>query len=77
MTKQMKIARLCRDLRMNILKCRLIDMEAVTGIQLKTLSSFEQGRSTNMTRIFSYVSMCDTPELKESFINSIATILGE
>lgn len=52
-------------------------MEKVTGIKLKTLSSFEQGRTTNMTRIFSYVSMCDTPELKESFINSIATILGE
>lgn len=77
MTKQLKIAKLCWDLRTNILKCSLKDMEKVTGIKLKTLSSFEQGRTTNMTRIFSYVSMCDTPELKESFINNIATILGE
>lgn len=55
----MKINRFCKQFREEILKITLQEMENKTGINLKTLSAFEHGRSTNINHLNSYYKICD------------------
>lgn len=55
----MKINKFCKNFREEVLKITLKEMEIKTGVNLKTLSAFEHGRSTNINHLISYYEICD------------------
>lgn len=54
----------CKLYRMNVLKITLKEMEEKTGIKVPTLSSFENGRSTNISHLQVYYSLGDKEQKK-------------
>lgn len=60
----------CKLFRKNILKLSLKEVSEITGIKLSTLSSFENGRSSNLKYIFIYYSL-GNEEQKEYFKNNL------
>jgi len=60
----------CKLFRMNILKLSLQEVSEITGIKLSTLSSFENGRSSNLKYINVYYSL-GNEEQKEYFKNNL------
>lgn len=63
----------CRSYRVNVLKLTLKDLEGNDNI--KTLSSFENGRSTNMNHLLKYVNRCFTKTQKLSFLQGLIEAL--
>lgn len=60
----------CKIYRSNILKLTLKQMSDLTGIKVPTISSFENGRSTNMKYLYTYYEISNG-EQKEYFRNNI------
>lgn len=58
----------CKDFRMKVLKLTLQEVQDLTNIPLKTISSFENGKSTNINHLNIYYSLCKTKEQREQFI---------
>lgn len=58
----------CKEFRMNVLKLSLQDVEDLTGTPSKTLSSFENGRSTNIKHLNIYYSLCKNQDERDSFV---------
>ena len=54
------IGKLCREYRMIHLQATLKDIEGNENI--KSLSSFEHGRSSNINHVIKYVEYCETKE---------------
>lgn len=63
------IGKLCREYRMIHLQATLKDIEGNENI--KSLSSFEHGRSSNINHFMKYVSYCGTKEEKMIFMSWI------
>ena len=55
----MELNKFCKHFREEVLQITLKEMENRTGINLKTLSAFEHGRSTNINHLISYYKICD------------------
>lgn len=68
-----KIGSYCRTFRMITLKKRLKDVAGDTNI--KTLSGFEHGRSSNIEHMDKYYQACDTTEQKILFKQGMDDIL--
>lgn len=65
------IGEFCKMYRTHILKLTLKEMSALTGINLQTISSFENGRSTNSEHITRYYNLSKTEEQKAFFKDNI------
>lgn len=63
------IGKLCREYRMIHLQATLKDIEGNENI--KSLSSFEHGRSSNINHFMKYVEYCETKEEKMIFMSWI------
>ena len=61
----------CKKFRKEILNLTLQEMEDKTGVPLKTISSFENGNSTNIKHFNLYYKLCDTKQKREQFIQGI------
>ena len=59
----------CKKFRKEILNLTLQEMEYKTGVPLKTISSFENGRSTNINHLSIYYSLCETKEQRKQFLD--------
>ena len=60
------IGKLCREYRMIHLQATLKEIEGDENI--KSLSSFEHGRSSNLDHFIKYVEYCKTKEEKMKFM---------
>ena len=70
----MKIGEFCGTFRTNEMGLLLRELAPT---QVKALSAFEHGRSTNLEHILNYFNNCQTPELEEKFLQGLcATIKG-
>lgn len=58
----------CKKFRKEILNLTLQEMEDKTGVPLKTISSFENGNSTNIKHLNLYYKLCDSKQKREQFI---------
>lgn len=54
------IQKFCKNFRKRTLNKTLRDIELQQGINIKTLSAFENGRSSNINHLETYVKACDT-----------------
>ena len=73
--KVLNIGLFCRNFRVMVLHKKLREFETKTNI--KTLSAFEHGRSTNMKHMFTYIDNCDTSEQRLFMIKELIDIVGE
>lgn len=67
------IGKYCRYYRMNVLKMTLKEVEG--SFNVKALSSFEHGRSTNINHLLKYVKCCRTKEEKLDFLQGLITTI--
>lgn len=74
-TEKLSIGRFCYDYRKNILELTLDDMEKETGVPLKTLSGFENGRSSNMGIVFKYLTLSKDVNNRMFFLNKLYEII--
>ena len=58
----------CREFRTEVLKLTLQDVENIAFTPTKTLSAFENGRSTNINHLITYYLLCNTKEQRSLFI---------
>lgn len=65
----------CSWFRRKVLKLTLREMSIKSGIPVSTLSSFEQGRSSNLRYVYLYLVSCETEQQKNIFVESIHKIL--
>ena len=61
----------CRNFRINILKLSLQDLEDNSSINHKTISAFENHRSTNINHLAIYLKACSTIDQKRKFIKGL------
>lgn len=70
------IGKYCRDYRLTVLNKTLQEVAGEDNI--KTLSSFEHGRSKNLEHLLKYIKKCETKEQKIEFLQGlIKTIDGD
>lgn len=65
----------CKDFRMKVLKLTLQEVQNLTNIPLKTISSFENGNSTNINHLSIYYSLCETKEQRKQFLDGFANAM--
>lgn len=70
------IGQFCKMYRTHILNLTLDEMSEKTGVKVPTISSFENGRSTNSKHIQMYYNL-STDEQKIFFKNNIPYGKGE
>lgn len=68
-----RIGKYCRYYRMHILEMTLKEIEGSEDI--KALSSFEHGRSTNIKHLLKYVKACKTHQQKINFLQGLITTI--
>lgn len=66
----------CREHRIKVLGLTLQQFQDKTGIKLKTISNFENGRSGNAYYMFYYINLTDDNK-KADLILDIANIMKE
>ena len=70
------IGKYCRDYRLTVLNLTLQEVAGKDNI--KTLSSFEHGRSKNLEHLLKYIKKCETEEQKIEFLQGLLlTIEGD
>ena len=73
-TMQNNVSICCRKYRKEVMKLTLNEMSEMTGVNLKTLSAFETGRSKNLSLIIDYVKICGD-ENKQEFMKELSAII--
>lgn len=73
-TKPLTIPNICKAHREQVLKITLMELSERTGINIKTISAFENGRSSNMNHLFLYIDESNAEEL-DSFIDNMAEFM--
>ena len=58
------IGKFCKYFRSEILNITLLEMSDMVDVKLSTLSSFENGRSTNYNHLIKYYRLGDDKEKK-------------
>ena len=66
----------CRYQRENVLNLTLEQFQEQTGINFKTISNFENGRSGNLYYMFYYINLTNESE-KIDFMRKILSIVKE
>ena len=67
----------CKQFGKDILNLTLQEMENKTGVPLKTISSFENGNSTNIKHLNLYYKLCDSKQKREQFIKGFDNAMGK
>ena len=67
----------CKQFRKDILNLTLQEMESKTGVPLKTISSFENGNSTNIKHLNLYYKLCDSKQKREQFIQGFDNAMNK
>lgn len=75
MTKILRISEACKNFRIHVLKLTLAELSEKSGTNLKTISSYENGNSTNFKHLDIYLDNC-TEIQKRLLISEINNILG-
>lgn len=70
-----KIGKYCRNYRMNVLELKLKDVEGNANI--KTLSAFEHGKSTNIEHLLKYIHKCETHSLRVEFLEGLIKVIED
>ena len=70
-----EISALCAYFRKKVIRLTLHEMSKKSGIPVSTLSSFEQGRSSNLRFLYLYLVSCETQQQKNIFLDSVRRIL--
>lgn len=65
----------CRCYRSITLNITLKRMAELTGINIKTISAFENGRSTNMEHFFEYCQLGNDNQ-RQTFIKGFSDFMG-
>jgi hypothetical protein len=74
MSKEMEtIGDYCRNFRIHVLDMPLKEIEGSTNI--KTLSGFEHGRSSNITHIMKYIRKCSGNEQRLLFLKGLISTI--
>lgn len=68
-----RIGKYCRNYRITVLELTLKEVEGNENV--KTLSSFEHGRSSNLEHLLKYVKQCKTQEQKMNFLQGLITTI--
>lgn len=58
----------CREFRTEVLRLTLQDVENISFTPVKTLSAFENGRSTNIQHLNLYYLLCKNKKQRAEFI---------
>lgn len=69
------IGKYCRKFRINELELTLKDIEGNEDV--KTLSAFEHGRSSNINHLLKYVKHCKSLEQQIEFLQGLITTIEE
>lgn len=72
-----KLIKFCKNFRIEVLKMTLLEVEQKTHVPLKTISGFENGRSTNINHLNIYYSLCITKEQRALFIDGFDKAMGK
>ena len=67
------IGKYCRNYRIVKLEMTLKEVEGSENI--KTLSSFEHGRSSNLEHLLKYVKACKTKEQRLDFLQGLINVM--
>lgn len=70
------IGNYCKIFRSETLGLTLQEFEVLSGVKVKTLSSFEHGKSTNILHVLKYIDLCETDEQRTQFLKGLNSILG-
>lgn len=70
-----EVSSICAYFRRRILKMTLYELSKRSKVPVSTLSTFEQGRSSNLRYIYLYLVSCETKQQKNIFIDSIDELL--
>ena len=70
-----KIGNYCRKFRINELELTLRELEGNENV--KALSSFEHGRSSNIKHLLKYIRCCKDSEQQIQFLKGLITIIME
>lgn len=62
------VTNFCRKFRIEVLKLTLQEVENISFTPVKTLSAFENGRSTNINHLNLYYLLCRNEEQRSLFI---------
>ena len=73
--KLLIIGEYCKMFRTHTLGMTLQQFERETGINLKTISSFENGKSTNILHILKYLDLCETNEERVKYLQGLNNVL--
>lgn len=73
MNRSYKVGQYCRYFRKHVLYKTLKEIEGSEDV--KTLSSFEHGRSSNLNHMFKYIIHCDDDKQRLVFINGLLNLL--
>lgn len=68
------VANECKFFRINVLHLSLTDMADITGINIKTLSAYEHGKSSNLSIMLQYFKLAND-EQKKLLAENIFNIL--
>lgn len=74
--KLLIIGSYCKIFRSESLGLTLQDFEKLSGVKVKTISSFENGKSTNILHVLKYIDLCDSDEQRTQFLKGLNAILG-
>ena len=66
-TEIKQIGKTLSDFRRDYLLLRQEDVEAITGVNQRTLSSFENGRTKNILHLNTYLSLCRNQDELDEF----------
>lgn len=69
----LKIGKYCRKFRINELELTLREVEGSENV--KALSSFEHGRSSNIKHILKYVRCCKDSEQQLQFLKGLINVM--
>ena len=76
MTKILRISEACKHFRIHVLKLTLAELSEKSGTNLKTISAYENGNSTNFNHLDIYLNNC-TESQKSLLLKEINNILRE
>ena len=71
------IGQFCKMYRTYVLDLTLEEMSNLTGVKVPTISSFENGRSSNSKHIAMYYNLSKSDEERKFFKNNIPYEKGE
>lgn len=66
---------MCKLFREKILQKTLLQLSIESGVNIKTISAFENGRSNNLNHLKIYVLNCDNNIQVETFFHNLKLVL--